>query len=189
MDPKYLSVQEELEKLKIISSNHSNSAAKDVKEASTDGPKDEVADGSLFNMFKIECTADQGQFCFKQFTIDGYPSLLLFENGKMKMEFPGPNESNDLKKFILNSINSYQKGLSKKTDNQRTKPSIIPVHDTTKQPKDKPPILTIQDQKKNMYQKALESVRPHIFVSLFSYYRTRTIKFPNLIIIHRILLL
>lgn len=58
--------------------------------------------GKKINLIKVNCE-DKGKFC-KKFGIQGYPTVMLFDNGTKK-EYTGERSVEDLQKFITSETN------------------------------------------------------------------------------------
>lgn len=53
-----------------------------------------------FRMAKVECAVDKEKFCVEEFKIDGFPTILVFVDGKLLHEYPYEDESEPVYNYI-----------------------------------------------------------------------------------------
>ena len=53
-----------------------------------------------FDLAKVDCSTDNEKFCVSNYKIEGFPTLLLFVDGKLVEEYPGLDESFNLMEYI-----------------------------------------------------------------------------------------
>ena len=119
--PKYKVVQDEIDKLPRISES--------------------------FEMYKIECTTDQEKYCVERFALEGYPTVFLFQNGVFKLEFPGPDESDALQKFIVDQVDMFARNQSSEAALSEKSSPVDQVKDKLEKGAERPPVLPASLQK------------------------------------------